>query len=164
VTTGPGTFTGQRVGLAFARALRLALNKPAIGVTTLDAMAAEALTKTPAAWAIAAADAKRGEVYMGARSAQGEILLAPELIAIDPVPARVTALAKLHGRRFALAGTASESIALLLTQAGLEPIDSLLRQPDAIFVARLGADAPAGPPPKPLYLRAPDAKLPGGLV
>src|SRR3978361_1396056 len=38
VTTGPGTFTGQRVGLAFARGLRLALGKPAIGVTTLDAI------------------------------------------------------------------------------------------------------------------------------
>jgi len=37
VTTGPGTFTGQRVGLAFARALGLALKRPVIGVTTLDA-------------------------------------------------------------------------------------------------------------------------------
>ena len=45
VTTGPGTFAGQRVGLAFARALALALKKPAIGVTTLDVMAAEALSR-----------------------------------------------------------------------------------------------------------------------
>jgi tRNA threonylcarbamoyl adenosine modification protein YeaZ len=164
VTTGPGTFTGQRVGLAFARALRLALHKPAIGVTTLDAMAAEALTKTRAPWAIAAADAKRGEIYLGARLSRGETLLVPELIAIEAVPARACALAKLQGGVVALAGTASETIATLLTQAGLEPIDSLLRQPDAIFVARLAADAPAGPPPKPLYLRAPDAKLPGGGV
>ena len=40
MTTGPGTFTGQRVGLAFMRGLRLALNIPLIGVTTLEAMAA----------------------------------------------------------------------------------------------------------------------------
>ena len=40
VTTGPGTFTGQRVGLAFMRGLRIALKKPLIGVTTLAAMAA----------------------------------------------------------------------------------------------------------------------------
>ena len=40
VTTGPGTFTGQRVGLAFMRGLRVALKKPLIGVTTLEAMAA----------------------------------------------------------------------------------------------------------------------------
>ena len=39
VTTGPGTFTGQRVGLAFARAMALALKIPAVGVTTLDVMA-----------------------------------------------------------------------------------------------------------------------------
>ena len=40
VTTGPGTFTGQRVGLAFMRGLRVALKKPLTGVTTLEAMAA----------------------------------------------------------------------------------------------------------------------------
>src|SRR5882724_7006196 len=40
VTTGPGTFTGQRVGLAFMRGLRIALHKPLIGVTTLEAIAA----------------------------------------------------------------------------------------------------------------------------
>src|SRR5580658_4603040 len=39
VTTGPGTFTGQRVGLAFMRGLRVALKKPLIGITTLEAMA-----------------------------------------------------------------------------------------------------------------------------
>ncbi|HVU20591.1 MAG TPA: tRNA (adenosine(37)-N6)-threonylcarbamoyltransferase complex dimerization subunit type 1 TsaB, partial [Rhizomicrobium sp.] len=39
VTTGPGTFTGQRVGLAFMRALRVALHRPLIGITTLAAMA-----------------------------------------------------------------------------------------------------------------------------
>jgi tRNA threonylcarbamoyladenosine biosynthesis protein TsaB len=164
VTTGPGTFTGQRVGLAFARALRVALNKPAIGVTTLDVMAEEALAKQGVPWAIAAADAKRGEIYLGARSAQGESIFAPELIAAESVTARVAALAKVHGQEFALAGTAAEIIAPSLAQAGLRPIDSLVRQPDAIFVARLAAHAPIGPPPKPLYLRAPDAKLPGAAL
>jgi hypothetical protein len=36
-----------------------------------------------------------------------------------------------------------------------------VRPPDAIFVAKLAVDAPVGQAPKPLYLRAPDAKLPG---
>ena len=49
----------------------------------------------------------------------------------------------------------------LLEQAGLQVFDSGVRQPDAVFVARLASSAPDGPPPKPLYLRAPDAKLPG---
>src|SRR6266567_3534914 len=80
VTTGPGTFTGQRVGLAFARALGLALKRPVIGVTTLDAMAAEALAREASApWAIAAADAKRGEIYLGLRS-RSSTILAPILL------------------------------------------------------------------------------------
>ena len=52
VTTGPGTFTGQRVGLAFARALGVALKVPVVGTTTLHAMAEEALTKAPERWSI----------------------------------------------------------------------------------------------------------------
>lgn len=39
VTTGPGSFTGVRVGLSFARALALALIRPCVGVSTLEALA-----------------------------------------------------------------------------------------------------------------------------
>jgi hypothetical protein len=49
----------------------------------------------------------------------------------------------------------------MLRAAGLETVDSLVRQPDAVFVARLSMNVPPGQAPKPLYLRAPDAKLPG---
>lgn len=158
VTTGPGTFAGQRVGLAFARALALALKKPAIGVTTLDAMAAEALSRSEPSWAIAAADAKRGEIYLGARNKNGT-LLDPILVPLEEAPARLASLVAGNGPAVTLAGTAAEALALLLS--GLSPADSLIRQPDALFVAELAAIAQAGPPPKPLYLRPPDAKLPG---
>jgi len=73
VTTGPGTFTGQRVGLAFMRGLRLALKIPLIGVTTLEVMAASALGETEIfrlsatqsrKQAAAIHDARREEAYL----------------------------------------------------------------------------------------------------
>ena len=64
VTTGPGTFTGQRVGLAFMRGLRLALGIPLVGVTTLEAMAEAALAETGERKAAAIHDARRDEAYL----------------------------------------------------------------------------------------------------
>jgi tRNA threonylcarbamoyladenosine biosynthesis protein TsaB len=162
VTTGPGTFAGQRVGLAFARAVALALKKPAVGVTTLDAMGAEALHRSQSAgWAVAAADAKRGEIYLGARKANAS-LLEPVLLPLEHAAARLASLAEHSGFEIVLAGTATDALAPLLRASGFVPSDSFVRQPDAIFVAHLAALAPQGPPPKPLYLRPPDAKLPAG--
>jgi len=162
VTTGPGTFAGQRVGLAFARALALALKKPAVGVTTLDVMAAQALGRNAAAsWAVAAGDAKRGEIYLGARTREAS-LLEPVLLPLEAAPSKLAALAEGRGPDIALAGTAAEALLpLLLRDTGLLPADSCVRQPDAIFVAHLAAMKEPGPPPAPLYLRPPDAKLPG---
>jgi hypothetical protein len=81
------------------------------------------------------------------------------LVPLSEAPARLTSFVADNGPAATLAGTAAEALAPLLS--GLSLSDSLVRQPDAIFVARLAAIAPAGPPPKPLYLRPPDAKLPG---
>jgi len=150
VTTGPGTFTGQRVGLAFMRGLRVALRKPLLGVTTLAAMAHQAMDETGLDTAAALHDARRGEVYLeiaGADASDPAVMAFEEAVAL---------LARRPGK-LALAGTAAPA-----AQAQLEnAILSTVRQPDALWVARLALAMPASDAaPRPLYLRAPDARLP----
>lgn len=149
VTTGPGTFTGQRVGLAFMRGLRLALKKPLIGVTTLEAMAAAA--EAPRAAAIH--NAKREEAYLSLWQDNATVL-APQVMLFDDAVARIGAFGAC-----ALCGTGAEAAAKALDK---DFRLTGIRQPDALWVARLAVSRPAPDrPPAPLYLRAPDAKLPG---
>ncbi len=64
-TRGPGTFTGIRSGVAAARAIGLAADLPAVGVTTLDALAQTVIPNQPAELPITAViDARRGELYL----------------------------------------------------------------------------------------------------
>jgi tRNA threonylcarbamoyladenosine biosynthesis protein TsaB len=148
VTTGPGTFTGQRVGLAFMRGLRVALKKTLTGITTLEAMAAA--TQSPRAAAIH--DAKRDEAYLLLWE-KGETVLAPMILPFAQAVDRI--------RRFGpctIAGTGAPAAALRL---GADYQANAIRQPDALWVARLALGRPApDTAPAPLYLRAPDAKLP----
>ncbi|HEY4274325.1 MAG TPA: tRNA (adenosine(37)-N6)-threonylcarbamoyltransferase complex dimerization subunit type 1 TsaB [Rhizomicrobium sp.] len=151
VTTGPGTFTGQRVGLAFMRGLRIGLNKPLIGITTLEAMAAA----TGSRRAAAIHDAKRDEAYLLLWE-NGEIRLPPTVLPFEEGVSRIRSFGSC-----ALCGTGAETASAAL---GAQFPVSTIRQPDALWVARLArARAVPAEPPAPLYLRAPDAKLPGGI-
>ncbi len=148
VTTGPGTFTGQRVGLAFMRGLRLALKKPLIGITTLEAMAVA--TGAPSAAAIH--DARRDEAYL-LLWRDGEVRLKPELVGFADAAKKILAFGPC-----ALAGTGAAQVSTLL---GPDFILTDIAQPDALWVAKLAQDRPVpGAPPGPLYLRPADAKLP----
>ena len=154
VTTGPGTFTGQRVGLAFMRGLRLALKRPLTGVTTLETIAASAMHETGRNRAAVIHDARREEAYLllqdGAQTVQQPVVL-PFCEALDRI------------RTFgpcAVAGTGAQTACENLDGAF---VLSTIRQPDALWVARLAGRLPVtDDAPGPLYLRAPDAKLPGG--
>ena len=152
VTTGPGTFTGQRVGLAFMRALRLALKIPLTGVTTLEAMAAAAMAETGAVKAAAIHDARRAEAYLLLREGAAN-RLEPVVLTFAGALERIAVFGPC-----VLAGTGAPAAAAALGEGfGL----SVIRQPDALWVARLALGRPVPDSvPGPLYLRAPDAKLP----
>jgi tRNA threonylcarbamoyladenosine biosynthesis protein TsaB len=63
VTTGPGSFTGLRVGLSAARGIALAADKPVVGLTTLSAYAAPVIGEDEAHPIISAIDARHDHVY-----------------------------------------------------------------------------------------------------
>jgi len=134
VTTGPGSFTGVRVGLSFARALALAIAKPCVGVSTLEALALQdgeddlraALIETPGAAYCALYD-------------NGAPLIAPRAIAHGE---HETVLRQaVRGRPFRLIGpNAIVKAAALAARA--------VRLDRRLY------------PPNPLYLRAPHVTLP----
>jgi tRNA threonylcarbamoyladenosine biosynthesis protein TsaB len=160
VTTGPGTFTGQRVGLAFARGLRVALKKPLVGLTTLEVIAAAAAFETGNPLEAVAHDARRGEVYLEIVS-DGVSVLAPSVMTPEQAADAIAQHATQKG--LTIAGTAAAMVAEYLARRGIDARVSAARQPDAVWLARLAfARTPDETVPAPLYLRAPDAKLPTG--
>lgn len=160
VTVGPGTFTGQRVGYAFMRGLRLALKRPLVGVTTLAAMAEAAMVEGGARGAAVLHDAKRGEVYVIAVM-NGEIVVPAQLAPLEDAIRIVSETTPSLQGPLALAGTAASMLAVALRAQCRSVVETDIRAPDALWVARLGRLQPEPETiPRPLYLRPPDARLP----
>jgi tRNA threonylcarbamoyl adenosine modification protein YeaZ len=146
VTLGPGTFTGVRTGIAMARGLALALDRPIAGIDTLSAIAANAASgNTPL---VIAADARRDELYFGLARSSLPPLVLPVGEAVHRLPA---------GESFIL-GTGADALIAAAPSGRLVRLqDGDL--PDARnFAALCAAIPPASVPPEPLYLRPPDAK------
>src|SRR6185437_7404603 len=79
VTTGPGSFTGLRVGLSAARGIALAADRPVVGVTTLTAYAAPVVYTDSPPPVIAAIDARHDQVYFQVVSGDGGALVSPRV-------------------------------------------------------------------------------------
>lgn len=159
VTIGPGTFTGQRVGLAAARAMRLGTDLSIAGLTTLKALAAGVDDAEAGSVIVSLIDARRGEVYMQLFSAALDDLSAP--CVVTPVAA-ANHLQSVNGSLI-LVGTGAKLVSPILNENQTAfKLSSAAAQPDASHVARLAATVEEAELhiPSPLYLRAPDAKLP----
>ncbi|MBL28004.1 MAG: tRNA (adenosine(37)-N6)-threonylcarbamoyltransferase complex dimerization subunit type 1 TsaB [Rhodospirillaceae bacterium] len=160
VTVGPGTFTGLRIGLAAARGLAIAADIPVLGVSTLETLAATAfdMAMKSGATVIAAIDARRGEVYAQAFEADGNPASSPAVLSL----ADAAALAA--GKDTVLVGTGATLLAPLIEAAGgTARCGEGPGLPDAGVLAEIAARraiVPGVAPPAPLYLRAPDARLP----
>ena len=154
VTTGPGSFTGLRVGIAAARGIALAATKPVVGLTTLAAYAAPHIAHDDKTAIAVAIDARHQHVYLQIFGPGGRTLVAPRIAAVADA-ARAAANGPVR-----IVGTGANMLAAAWPSR--EPKPALVedrRAPDIIWVGRLAAaaDENAGAP-KPLYLRAPDAQ------
>jgi tRNA threonylcarbamoyladenosine biosynthesis protein TsaB len=154
VTTGPGSFTGLRVGISAARGIALAAGKPAIGLSTLAGFAAPLIAEDDSTHVVAAIDARHDNVYLQVFGAGGRTLVAPRIATLrDAVRAAMTGPARIIGTAANLVAGAWPKGAeppLLVENSGA---------PDIGWIARLGAAAADDcGPPKPLYLRTPDAQ------
>jgi tRNA threonylcarbamoyladenosine biosynthesis protein TsaB len=153
-TVGPGSFTGIRIGLATARAIGLALSVPVVGVSSLTAFAGPLLAEPRPGVIAAAIDAKHGRLYLLLLEPSGRPVLAPRVTTIrDAIRLLGSGPARLAGSGAPLLAAEAARIGLAVEVVGNVAF------PDILSIARLGLVAePGESPPRPLYLKAPDAQ------
>ncbi len=145
-SVGPGSFTGVRVGVAYARGLALALDIPAVGISTLVAMGCVVAGAVHPGAVVVALDARRGQIYAqafenGQPADEPQAISAADFAASTPAPDLIvgSGAALLHNH---------------WPDADIKPLDG----PTALGLLTAAALAPRAL--SPLYLRAPGATPP----
>jgi tRNA threonylcarbamoyladenosine biosynthesis protein TsaB len=161
VTKGPGSFTGLRTGIAAARGFALAAGAAAVGVSSLEAVARGVVrTQPPAGPLLCVLETRRDDFFAQLFGVTGEARAAPAVLD------RAEVLALIADTNPCIAGNA---VARLL--AGTDPIAGSFQRvtgdgcPDPVDIAALAEaiqnkEGLVSDTLSPLYLRAPEAKLP----
>jgi tRNA threonylcarbamoyladenosine biosynthesis protein TsaB len=147
VTNGPGSFTGVRIGLSFARGIGLACGIPVIGIDSLSAIAAGFAPNTPL---LVASDARNGDVFAASFDAERRLVSGPRSITAANA-------AKDAEPDSQVIGTAKDIVIAASCRDDLHRV-AAEDLPRAAHFAQLAASAIPQGMPEPLYLRAPDAK------
>jgi len=173
VTRGPGSFTGLRIGLAAARGLGLAANKPVIGIDRFSVYRER--QKAPSQNLLIVLDSKRDELFcrlylssLHARRSPSPLegedrrgVCKNNFLSTEPnmlTPEQIAALAERHAPLF-ITGDANDILRRHMpkTTTLIEPAE-----PEVVTCAMLAAKADPEDPaclPRPLYLRAPDVTV-----
>jgi len=159
VSIGPGSFTGVRVGVSTARGFALALKCPAVGISTLQALAYDAAKASSNRPILSIIDARRDELYAQFFGQDGSAASEPM---VTTLPMILQQLGE-RGSKHALSGSG----AALINEKLDQPLDVTTTAATGSIeaFAQLGAlyigDSEA---PKPLYLRGLDVKQQQGFV
>ena len=163
VTTGPGSFTGIRVGLAAAKGIALGLGVPLFGVTSFEAVAAACEADPIGRFLLVALDSRRADLYIQLFDPARHALGSPAAVLPEALTEIVTAVA--GSRPLAVTGDASARAAAALggracaslVTDGEPPVVGAVRV--ALGLWRRGQRGGAA---RPLYLRPPDVTLAPG--